>query len=382
MKLLYENVFLLFIFLITVFFSWRSFAVCSIKKIFHHQGAQKSDLESGSCVLYFDTIPKIPKPTTLVEGDKEVHRFFFPATLLGNEECKRMVAQLSGNKNQNQTYSLEIKNVQKPEQGILISIKYDPGMHVIECKQFEAITKDKGLIFYIYNQKILDRLRARSEPIIRTVSLGKHPPRIFIDNGHGGADTGAIGDDNVQEKNICLHVGMYLAELLKNHGYEVHLSRVSDIHVPLDQRTTTANRICSDIFVSIHANSASNNQVHGVETFCIKSNLLTRMYSELDTSSKNITDTIFTQRSEQSYKLASLIQKYICQDIASYQLAGFNRGVKHAVAQVFFTHMPSILIELGFLTNFQECSLLSTQSYQQLLAHSIFRGIHDHFNSK
>ena len=357
------------------------YAVSSIKKVFHHKGDNGcAHIESGSCVLYFDTVPTMtPKPTK-IENNKEIQTFFFPSTKIGNDECKHMIAQL--NKDTSRTYTFHIAAVQKPQQGVLVTISYDPAVHTVECKQFEAITRDQGLVFYVYNKKTLDTLRSRKEPIMRMAESGKHPPVIFIDNGHGGNDTGAMGVNGMQEKEISLKVGTYVAQLLKKHGYKVVLSRSSDANIALDQRTTHANCNHADIFVSIHANAASNEKACGIETFCIKPNLFTRTHSMLDIHHKQLVDHVLTQKSEISNKLASLVQRYLCHHCSKHHIISIDRGLKHSVAQVFFAHMPAILIELGFVTNTQECQLLSSRSYQQTLAHAIVQAICDHFNNQ
>jgi len=386
MRKVIENGFLIFILLITVFFSWRSCAqiqkpVVSIKKAFHHQGTANkcANIEAGSLVLYFNVMPAtLPVSHKSYDGEFETQTFFLPSIVI-TQEAKRMIDRI--NNDHAQPYTLTISSVHGQNKGVQIVIKYPRNAYMIESKQFEAIGKDQGFIFYIYNQKVLDALRARQEPLMKMASTGRHPPCIFIDNGHGGGDAGAIGHDNVKEKDISLHVGTQLAHLLQRNGFQVVMSRTSDQDVPLDQRTTEANRSGADILISIHANSASNKNTHGIETFCTQPRLFTRLYSEMDRESKLCVDRIVAQRSQQSDKLARLVQKSICFSTQPYQKAPFDRGVKYAVAQVFLAQVPAILVELGFLTNPIESALLTTDTYQQVLAQSLFNGIRDYFQS-
>lgn len=382
----YENKFLLLILLLTIFFSWRSFAQIdqkpnNIKKIFHHRGLPESlvQLDSGSLVLYFDRVPTIvPSARVDIEDNREVQTFFLPSVMLRGEECKR-IAQLI-NKNNEGSYRISIMPVNVPSQGTSIVISYSKGEHSVACKKFDqAVGNNKGLIFYVYNQKVLDALAKKEEPLIQMASLSHDSPCIFIDYGHGGSDTGAIGCGSVKEKNICLSIGTHLAQMLKKKGYRVALSRSTDCDIALDQRTTMANKVQADMLISIHANSAANPLAHGVETFCIVPSLLKHVYGTVNKELIPTADRVLMQRSKKSYELALSVQKELCSAVASYQKSGFDRGVKHNVAQVFFAQMPAILVELGFLTNIQESHLLTTKHYQYLLAQALCRGISENF---
>lgn len=380
----YEYCALWALLLITVFFTWRSYtqpiksSPCSVKKVFHHRGGGESQtLEVGSCVLYFDAVPEVVSHAlTHSSVDKEVHTFFLPAVSLSGQDCKRMVARI--NKQTDTPYALSITQTDKPVKGMTISIEYLRDAYAIECKKFESIGRNKGLVFYIYNQDILRKLQNHQRPLTQTVFSRRCPPTIFIDNGHGGLDSGALSSSGIKEKDVCLSVGKYIASLLKENGYHVVLSRMKDQDISLDERTTLAHQVSADMFISIHANSAANN-AHGVETFCLTPDLLKTVYSSLNYTDASTLVSCIKHKANQSKKLAKHIQSNVCQSIESLHDAGFDRGVKHAVAQVFFAHMPSVLVELGFLTNEKEAKLLTKNSYQKLLAQSVFNGIHNHF---
>ncbi len=98
--------------------------------------------------------------------------------------------------------------------------------------------------------------------------LGLHVRRIVIDAGHGGHDSGTIGPDGLEEKDIALDVALRLGHLLQQRlGAEVIYTRRTDKYVPLEERTAIANEAHADLFLSIHANSSSDPQVRGVETY-------------------------------------------------------------------------------------------------------------------
>lgn len=119
--------------------------------------------------------------------------------------------------------------------------------------------------------------------------------KVFIDPGHGGSDSGAIGVNNLYEKNITLQISKKVETLLKNQGIEVKLSRDSDKYLSLDERTSSANLWKADCFVAIHCN-AFNESARGIETFSSSSttnDLATLVHSQvLDTKAFTVTNSL------------------------------------------------------------------------------------------
>ncbi|MDR2151269.1 MAG: N-acetylmuramoyl-L-alanine amidase, partial [Helicobacteraceae bacterium] len=98
--------------------------------------------------------------------------------------------------------------------------------------------------------------------------FGGYKPTVTIDAGHGGHDAGAIGINKIKEKDIALKVAILTAKILRDRGFEVEMTRENDKYVALQRRTSAANKIKSDIFVSIHANACpSPCKLEGVETY-------------------------------------------------------------------------------------------------------------------
>ncbi|EPZ58803.1 N-acetylmuramoyl-L-alanine amidase family protein [[Clostridium] sordellii ATCC 9714] len=109
------------------------------------------------------------------------------------------------------------------------------------------------------------------------------PKKVFLDPGHGGNDTGAIGVNNLYEKDIVLQVAKKVEELLKKQGLEVKLSRDIDKTLALKDRTDMANSWKADCYVSIHCNAFDGN-AKGIETYSLNentSNLASDIHSEL-----------------------------------------------------------------------------------------------------
>ena len=181
-----------------------------------------------------------------------------------------------------------------------------------------------------------------------------------------------------------MRVGKLVTERL---GAEVIYTRTDDTFVPLEGRTALANEKKADLFLSIHANSSPVPRIVGVETYYLN---LTESKEALDVAAR---ENASSQKS--IFELQDLIQKIALQDkveeskdfasriqasLRSFSVRNFpntrNRGVKKAPFVVLIgAHMPSVLAEIGFLSNPREEALLKKPDYRDKLADAIFRGI-------
>ena len=222
--------------------------------------------------------------------------------------------------------------------------------------------------------------------LVRT--LGLKLQRIVIDPGHGGHDEGTQGPKGLLEKDLVLDVALRLGKLIEQRmGSEVIYTRTDDTFVPLEGRTALANEKKADLFLSIHANSSPYPRITGVETYYLNF-----------TDSKDAMEVAARENagSDQSiFELHDLIQKISLHDKASesrdfadrIQSALFsfsaktfttekNRGVKKAPFVVLIgANMPSVLAEIGFLSNPREEALLNKPDYRQKLAEALYRGV-------
>jgi N-acetylmuramoyl-L-alanine amidase len=166
--------------------------------------------------------------------------------------------------------------------------------------------------------------------------------KVYLDPGHGGTDSGSIGN-GLYEKNINLNVAQMIKELLEERGATVQISRSTDVYVSLADRATKANNFGADCFISIHCNSADVNTAQGVETY---------YYASAST-------------------LAEAIQNQI---LANKNLYNKNRGVKKDNFYVIReTKMMSALVELAFINNASDANIL--KNYQYGFAEAIAKGI-------
>jgi len=195
-----------------------------------------------------------------------------------------------------------------------------------------------------------------------------HTPRdlnqfiIVIDPGHGGSDPGAI-HHGVVEKDLVLAVSHKVVSLLDaNPLIRAYMTRHDDSSVSLPARAEFANALGADLFVAIHANAATRNTIHGIETWY----------------------TIGEREAERqlpfgSRHLASIMQEHMIRATGAHNRGLMNTQPNFVVLRD--TYMPSVLLELGFLTNPHEAALLATSAYQWLLAQSIYAGIVEAFAS-
>ena len=175
---------------------------------------------------------------------------------------------------------------------------------------------------------------------------------IVLDAGHGGKDAGANHGD-LYEKDINLAVAKKTKALLSEAGYKVKMTREDDTYAALSDRVAFANRRNAKVFVSIHCNSSEDGSGNGIETF----------YAE----SKNWN----------SEKLAESIQTNIVNATGAK-----DREVKTAdYAVILGTDMAAALVEVGFLTDKNERTLLQNEDYQQKLAEGISEGILDYLSA-
>lgn len=168
-----------------------------------------------------------------------------------------------------------------------------------------------------------------------------HAQSICIDPGHGGSDPGACGN-GLEEADIVLSVAGYLYTQLNNAGWTVYRTRTSNTTVSLSSRTSYANSLGVDIFVSIHCN-AYNGSAHGTETYC------------------------YSGGSSTSYAIRNSINPEVVDALDTY-----NRGVKTANFYVLVhTNMPAALAELAFIDNASDANKLGNSYYQQQAAIAI-----------
>ena len=224
-------------------------------------------------------------------------------------------------------------------------------------------------------------------------ALGLKIGKIVIDPGHGGHDTGTIGPNGLEEKDLVLEVGRRLGKLLETRlGAEVVYTRKDDTFIPLETRTAVANQARADLFVSIHANSSHDSGARGVETYYLNFTsspealeVAARENAVSEKSIYELQDLVkkiaLKEKIEESREFAADVQQSLHSGLAVKSPAIRDRGVKKAPFIVLIgANMPSILAEVSFVSNPTDERRLSTSEYRQRIAESLYRGIAKYVN--
>ncbi|MEJ2695011.1 MAG: N-acetylmuramoyl-L-alanine amidase [Candidatus Sulfobium sp.] len=249
--------------------------------------------------------------------------------------------------------------------------------------------------------KIRDyRVITLDDPARVVIDIYGHPLRsgkkiIVIDPGHGGHDPGAIGPNNLYEKDVVLDISLKLKKILSaNPKLKVYLTRDKDEFIPLEERTAIANSKNADLFVSVHANASNSKDARGVETYFLnwtdneeaikvaaRENQISlknmkNMKKDNDVLDIMLGDLMRENKRDQSLLLANYIQKTLVDELSREYRGIVDLSTKWAPFYVLFgARMPSVLVEVSFISNPHEEKLLSRTRYREHLAKSIADGI-------
>ncbi|MGE0056019.1 MAG: N-acetylmuramoyl-L-alanine amidase [Hyphomicrobium sp.] len=246
---------------------------------------------------------------------------------------------------------------------------------------------------------------APSEPKLDPKPPGKHKgrPIIVVDAGHGGIDPGAIGN-GVSEKDIVFAVAGRLADVLRKSGrYEVRMTRTTDVFVSLDKRVKMSADFGADLFISLHADSISETQfaesVRGATVYTLSeraSDEGSRLMAEKENASDliaglswvgekandEVRDILFDlmQRETSNFSadfsnlLVTRLQKSIVMSRDPQKSAAFK-----VLKQ---THAPSVLVELGYMSNSKDQHEMTTTAWQLKVSGAIKAAIDQYFNKR
>lgn len=228
-------------------------------------------------------------------------------------------------------------------------------------------------------------------PVFGQTGLGVKT--VVIDPGHGGKDPGAVGGSDIYEKDVVLNVGLLLGKKIKEVYPDVKViyTRDKDEFIGLADRASIANKAGADLFISLHCNAAANKSAKGLESWVLglhkseaslevakKENNAILMedghestYEDFDPNDPDAYIALAMRQNaflDQSLVFADFIQKNCVGDLKRH-----NRGVKQAGFVVLYrATMPSVLVELGFLSHVEEEKFLSSEEGQASLAGELF----------
>lgn len=236
---------------------------------------------------------------------------------------------------------------------------------------------------------------AHSTPAAASNSKAKKV--IVLDPGHGGKDPGAIGYSGVYEKNITLAMAKELKAILDKEGrYKVYLTRSTDIFIPLRDRVKIARKYDADLFLSIHADSAVNRSARGLSVYTLsetasdkEAEALAERENKADViagldlleHSKEVSDILINLAQRETMNRSSEFAGFMVQEMrSSVQLVdNTHRFAGFAVLKA--PDVPSVLLEMGYLSNRTEERQLKQASYRKKLATSTSKAIKKYFDN-
>ena len=243
--------------------------------------------------------------------------------------------------------------------------------------------------------KLIEMPEEETKRLINNTSKEKYI--VFIDPGHGGRDPGAIGRLGTLEKNITLKTSIMLKKALKRYkNINSILSRDKDIYLSLKERTKLAKINNADIFISLHADSSKNNKANGISVFSLsdkasdkEARMLAKRENDVDNflGNKNkikdpiIYNTLIKMFQRKAMNDSSYLAKKILSNLEKTKLA-VNRGHRFAGFAVLKSYeIPSVLIEIGFLSNKQEEKKMLNTKYLNELSNGLAIAIGSYFDS-
>lgn len=253
------------------------------------------------------------------------------------------------------------------------------------------------LVIHIQDQETGEAVNsvASNKPAVATVK-NKTPTRssvsgirkIVLDPGHGGKDPGAIGFGGLAEKDLVLAIAKKAAvKLKKEMGFDVVLTRSDDRYVALEDRTSFANAQDADLFISLHMNASHNLEARGIETYYLDNTndegSIRLAARENSTSRKSVSDLQFilsdmlqNMKLEDSVSLAHRLQSALVSGMSRKLTDVRDLGVKKALFYVLVgARMPSVLVEMFFITNKIEGPAMSQESYQDAMVDALVEGV-------
>lgn len=253
------------------------------------------------------------------------------------------------------TYSIPSSNVLRVYGNLSQINEIKSTITGVDSMKVEKVSGGTSVLIITFNAKYTYTIRDYDKELtIKVVPKGLAGKKVIIDAGHGAKDPGAVGPKKVKEKDVNLATAKALKAELEAAGAEVVLTRSTDVFLELKDRTDISNKSDYDAFISIHADS----------------------YTATSKGSTTYYNATVNFNGVKSYALATSIQSDLVKAVGTY-----NRGVKE---QVFYVNrmneLPSVLVELAFISNPTEEALLASASFQKNAAIGIRKGLENYFN--
>jgi len=222
-------------------------------------------------------------------------------------------------------------------------------------------------------------------------------PLIVIDAGHGGPDPGSIGQNNVFEKKVTLAAALELKEQLEKTGrYRVHLTRNNDTFIKLHQRVNIARSKEADMFISLHADSIADSSVRGASIYTLSNKASDAQTAklaarenradliagiDLSHEDKEVSDILLDLAMRDTMNQSKFFANIVVDTLKNNNIPILGRTHRYAgFAVLKAPDIPSVLIEMGFMSNKKDVDLLSTPAYRRKMASALTQSIDQYFS--
>ena len=228
-----------------------------------------------------------------------------------------------------------------------------------------------------------------------SVSVVNRKKVVVLDPGHGGKDPGAIGRSfKTYEKNITLSMSKELKKVLENRGFKVYLTRSTDIFIPLKKRVAIARAHHADLFISVHADSTVNRKAQGFSIYTLsemasdreaealaerenKADIIDGM--DFSDNSPEINDVLISLSQNDSRNKSSKFASYVVTEMKSKVKLVNNTHKFAGFAVLKAPDVPSVLLELGYLSNYSEEKYLRNANYRKKIADAMGVAVSKYF---
>lgn len=271
----------------------------------------------------------------------------------------------------------------------------------------EATTQQMGDMSRAPVPKVQPKIDLKNTPAVKPqkssepeekFNAAKAKKLIIIDPGHGGQDPGALGVNGAYEKSIVLAVGLELKRQLEQSGYRVEMTRSTDVFIPLGERVKFARRKGGDLFVSLHADSISRSNVTGASVYTLsdkasdketgklaerenKSDLIAGI--DLSRQESDVADILIDLAARDTMNQSRYLAKTVITTLDSSNVKVLDTKYRSAgFAVLKAMDIPSILVEMGYLTNKEEVERLSNAGYRTKIASALKLSIDRFFQKK
>ncbi|AHF76637.1 N-acetylmuramoyl-l-alanine amidase I [Sodalis praecaptivus] len=245
----------------------------------------------------------------------------------------------------------------------------------------------------------VERANAAAQSVTNATRFGAAAPRpadgikrVVLDPGHGGIDSGAVGQAGAEEKHVVLEIAHHIRALLARYPHiQVHLTRETDYFIPLAQRVDIAHQHGADLFMSIHADGYIRPSAHGASVFALStrgaSSAMARYLSQKENAADLVggnhaapddhylQQALFDLVQTDTINNSLLLGKHLLNTLRPVHTLHSQTTEQAAFAVLKSPSIPSVLVETSFITNPQEERLLGTTAFRQKIAGAIADGI-------